>query len=114
MVSPWVSRDVLTDLANELCKTGGIDERENFIDMMFASAKRCGEDVGYGKCGKNMKINRTVGFDSLPSAVSTRAANHHEVKLGQVCFDFFMIGAINPEIGSSNVKHSGCWMPTSE
>ena len=41
-----VLRDVLTDLANELRERGAIDEREAFIDAMFASAKGGGEDIG--------------------------------------------------------------------
>jgi hypothetical protein len=29
----------------------------------------------------------------LPLSVSTHAANHHEVRLVQLCFDFYMIEA---------------------
>jgi hypothetical protein len=34
----------------------------------------------------------------LPLSVSTHAANHHEVRLVQLCFDFYMIEA-KPENG---------------
>src|SRR6476620_5230835 len=33
------------------------------------------------------------GSHGLPLAVSTHAANHHEVRLVQLCFDFYMIEA---------------------
>jgi hypothetical protein len=34
-----------------------------------------------------------VGRHGLPLSVSTHAANHHEVSLVQLCFDFYMIEA---------------------
>ena len=37
------------------------------------------------------------GSHGLPLSVSTHAANHHEVRLVQLCFDFYMIEA-KPEI----------------
>jgi hypothetical protein len=44
----------------------------------------------------------------LPLSVSTHAANHHEVRLVQLCFDFYMIEA-KPEnlIGD----RAYCWEP---
>ena len=92
-----VLRNVLTDLANELRETGLIDERESFIDGMFVLAKGGGEEVGYGRRGKGMKIMGIVDRHGLPIAVSAHAANHHEVKLVQLCFDFYMIEAAKPE-----------------
>ncbi len=43
-----------------------------------------------------------VDRHGLPLSVSTHAANHHEVRLVQLCFDFYMIEA-KPEISSATV-----------
>jgi hypothetical protein len=40
-----------------------------------------------------MKIMAIVDRHVLPLPVSTHAANHHEVRLVQLCFDFYMIEA---------------------
>jgi transposase len=40
-----------------------------------------------------MKIMAIVYRHGLPLSVSTHAANHHEVRLVQLCFDFYMIEA---------------------
>lgn len=88
-----VLRDVLTDLANTLREQGAVDEREAFIDAMFSSAKGGGEDIGPTKRGKGVKIMGIVDRHGLPLAVSTHAANHHEVTLVQLSFDFYMIEA---------------------
>jgi len=88
-----VLRDVLTDLANTLRDEGGIDESECFIDAMFSSAKGGGEDIGPTRRGKGVKIMGIVDRHGLPLAVSTHAANHHEVTLVQLSFDFYMIEA---------------------
>lgn len=88
-----VLRNVLTDLANTLREQGEIDERESFIDAMFASAKGGGEGIGLTKRGKGVKIMGIVDRNGLPLAVSTHAANHHEVTLVQLSFEFYMIEA---------------------
>jgi len=44
-----------------------------------------------------MKIMAIVDRAGLPLSVSTHAANHHEVKLVQLSFDFYMIEA-NPDV----------------
>ncbi len=88
-----VLRAVLTDLANDLREQGMIDEREAFIDATFASAKGGGEEIGKTKRGKGVKIMAIVDRHGLPLAVSTHAANHHEVTLVQLSFDFYMIEA---------------------
>jgi transposase len=88
-----VLRSVLTDLANTLRAQGGIDESECFIDATFASAKGGGEEIGPTKRGKGVKIMGIVDRHGLPLAVSTHAANHHEVTLVQLSFDFYMIEA---------------------
>jgi hypothetical protein len=42
------------------------------------------------KAGKSWRLWIAIG---LPLSVSTHAANHHEVRLVQLCFDFYMIEA---------------------
>lgn len=88
-----VLREVLTDLANELRDQGSIDESECFIDAMFSPAKGGGDAIGNTKRGKGVKIMGIVDRHGLPLAVSTHAANHHEVTLVQLSFDFYMVEA---------------------
>src|SRR3974377_102455 len=88
-----VVRQVLTDVANELRDKGVLDEEESFIDATFAMAKGGGAEIGPTKRGKGMKIMAIVDSHGLPLSVSTHAANHHEVRLVQLCFDFYMIEA---------------------
>ena len=75
------------------CATGVLDEEECFIDATFVMAKGGGAEVGPTKRGKGMKIMAIVDRHGLPLSVSTHAANHHEVRLVQLCFDFYMIEA---------------------
>jgi hypothetical protein len=56
-------------------------------------AKGGGAEIGPTKRGKGMKIMAIVDRHGLPLSVSTHAANHHEVRLVQLCFDFYMIEA---------------------
>ena len=86
-------RKVLTDLANTLRDEGEIDESECFIDATFASAKGGGEEIGPTRRGKGVKIMAIVDRHGLPLSVSTYAANHHEVTLVQLSFEFYMIEA---------------------
>lgn len=88
-----VLRAVLADLANALREQGDIDERECFIDATFAAAKGGGDAIGPTKRGKGVKIMAIVDRHGLPLSVSTHAANHHEVTLVQLSFDFYMIEA---------------------
>ena len=88
-----VLREIMTDLANTLRAEGAIDESECFIDATFASAKGGGQQIGPTKRGKGVKIMAIVDRHGLPLAVSTHAANHHEVTLVQLSFDFYMIEA---------------------
>src|SRR6478609_1999262 len=88
-----VLRRVLTNIANELRARGVLDEEESFIDATFAMAKGGGADIGPTKRGKGLKIMAIVDRHGLPLSVSTHAANHHEVRLVQLCFDFYMIEA---------------------
>jgi hypothetical protein len=78
----------MTDVANDLRDKGALDEEECFIDATFVMAKGGGSEVGTAKRGKGMKIMAIVDRHGLPLSVSTHAANHHEVRLVQLCFDF--------------------------
>jgi transposase len=86
-------RDILIELANTLREEGALDESECFIDATFASAKGGGDEIGKTKRGKGIKIMAIVDRHGLPLSVSTHAANHHEVTLVQLSFDFYMIEA---------------------
>ena len=97
-----VLRVILMDIANELRERGVLDEVECFIDATFVMAKGGGAEVGPTKRGKGMKIMAIVDRHGLPLSVSTHGANHHEVRLVQLCFDFYMIEA-KPEISSATV-----------
>ena len=48
-------RNVLTDVANELRDSGGLDEQECFIDATFAMAKGGGAEIGPTRRGKGLK-----------------------------------------------------------
>jgi transposase len=93
----WCEREILraivVDLANELRERGEIEESECFIDAAFASAKGGGVDIGPTRRGKGVKIMAIVDRHGLPLSVSTHAANHHEVTLVQLSFEFYMIEA---------------------
>lgn len=93
----WCEREVLreslTQLANILREEGAIDERESFIDATFASAQGGGAGIGPTRRGKGVKILAIVDRHGLPLSVSTHAANHHEVTLVQLSFDFYMLEA---------------------
>lgn len=86
-----ILRHVWAELANELRERGLIDERESFIDATFASAKGGGAGVGPTKRGIGCKIMAIVDRNGLPLAASAHGANHHEVTLVQLSFDFYMI-----------------------
>lgn len=86
-------RAALTDLANALREAGWIDDSECHIDATFASAKGGGEQIGPTRCGKGAKIMAIVDRHGLPVAVTTHAANHHEVTLVQLTFNFYLIEA---------------------
>src|SRR5262249_25025905 len=93
VVRDEILRRLLTDVANELRDRGALDEEECFIDATFVMAKGGGGEIGATKRGKGMKIMAIVDRHGLPLSVSTHAANHHEVRLVQLCFDFYMIEA---------------------
>jgi transposase len=87
-----VIRAALTDLANALrdARRGG----------RVGVLHRCHVCIGQGRWradstrrGKGVKIMAIVDRHGLPLAVTTHAANHHEVTLVQLTFDFYMIEA---------------------
>ncbi len=88
-----VLRDALCQLANMLRESGAIDEREAFIDASFSPAKGGGDSIGPTKRGKGVKIMGIVDRNGLPLAVTTHAANHHEVTLVQLTFELSRICA---------------------
>jgi len=73
-----ILREILTQLANTLREEGAIDQRE-----CFRPTRR----------GKGVKILAIVDRHGLPLSVSTHAANHHEVTLVQLSFNFYMLEA---------------------
>ena len=70
-----------------------VGQQESFIDATFAMAKGGGAEIGPTKRGKGLKIMAIVDRHGLPLSVSTHAANRHQVRLVQLCFDFYMIEA---------------------
>ena len=88
-----VLRTVLCALANELREREQLDARECFIDATFCAAKGGGAQIGKTKRGQGVKIMAIVDRHGLPWAVRTHAANHHEVTLVQLTFNFYMIEA---------------------
>ena len=58
---------------------------------MFSAAKGGGADIGHSKRGKGVRVMGIVDGNGLPLSVSTHAANHHEVTLVQLTFDFYLI-----------------------
>ena len=88
-----VLREVPTQLANTLCAEGALDERERFIDATCAAAKGGGDAIGLTQRANGVKILAIVDRHGLPLSVSTHAANHHEVTLVRLSFDFYMLEA---------------------
>ena len=86
-------RAVMTDLATTLRDAGVVDESECFIAATVASAKGGGAEIGPTKRGKGVTIMALVDRHGLPLAVSTPAANPHEVTLVQLSFACYMIEA---------------------
>jgi hypothetical protein len=89
----WREKEVIcaapTELATVPPEEGSIDELDCYIDPMFAPAK------GGCECcrRKNVRIMAVIERHGVPLAVTTHAANHHEVRLVQLTFDFYMVGA---------------------
>ncbi len=88
-----VIRDLMVELANTLRAQNALNESECFIDGMFSPAKGGRKGISPTKRGKVIKIMAIVDKHGLPLSVSTHTANHHEVTLVQLSFDFYMIEA---------------------
>lgn len=88
-----VLRNAFTVLTNTRRKQDRIDDEKSLIDAMFSSAKGGDEEIGPTKHSKGMKIIGIVDRCGQSLMVSTHAANHHEVTLVQLSFDFYMIEA---------------------
>lgn len=102
-----VLRDVLIDLANALRDEGALDESECFIDATYSSSKGDGDEIGPTKRCKGQKIMAIVDRHGLPLAVSTHAANRHEVILVQLSFDLYMIEAKPDHLTGDRAYDSG-------
>jgi transposase len=93
----WCRSDVLheamTDLTNTLRDEGALDGSECFIDATFASPKSGGDEIDLTNRSKSLIKMEIFDRHGLPLAVSTHAANHHEVTLVQLSFDFYMTEA---------------------
>ena len=87
-----VLRQALTDVAN-VCAQKGAGRRRELHRRDLCDGQGGGAEIGPTKRGKGMKIMAIVDRHGLPLSVSTHAANHHEVRLVQLCFDFYMIEA---------------------
>ena len=79
-------REVLRDL-------GAIAQREALIDATFASARGGGDEISKTRRGKGVNIIAIVDLHGPPPSVSTHGANHQELAVVQLCFDFYMIEA---------------------
>jgi hypothetical protein len=73
-------------------------------------AKGGGSEVETTNRGKGMKITAIVDRHGLPRSVSMHAANHHEVRLVQLCFDFYMIEAKPENLIGDRVYEAIRWM----
>jgi hypothetical protein len=58
---------------------------------------------------KRHEIIALVDRHGLPLSVSTHAANHHEVRLVQLCFDFYMIEAKPENLIGDRAYDSDPW-----
>jgi transposase len=87
------ARDSHAPRANTLREEGGLDERESVIDATLAAAKGGGDDIGNTRRGKGVKILAIVDRHGLPLSVRTHAANHHEVTLVHLSFNFYLLEA---------------------
>jgi hypothetical protein len=81
-------RSALAELANALRDEAAIDESACYSDATFASAMGGGDEIELTRRGTGVKIMAIVDRHGLPLAVTTPAANHHEVTLVQRTFDF--------------------------
>ena len=85
-------RDIPVELANTIRDEDALAEQECFIDARFAPAK--GGDSGWvDQAQQRREEPGTCRTIWLPISISTHVANHHEVTLVQLSFDFYMLEA---------------------
>ena len=93
-VSPTLELQALRSLHTPALRDeGALDEPGCLIDATCSSVKGGGAEIGPTKRGKDLKTMAIVDRHGLPLAVSTHAANHHEVTLVQLGFDCYIIEA---------------------
>ena len=117
-----VSLEPISKSPEEDNEAGELDEAEKVVgvvfpadeDATFVMAKGGGAEIGPTKRGKGMKIMAIVDRHGLPLSVSTHAANHHEVRLVQLCFDFYMIEAKPENLVGDRAYDSDPWMRSCE
>jgi len=106
----WCRNDVLRgtlyQLSNTLRESRAIDEYECLIDASFSPAKDEGDEIGTANRGKGLNITSIDDRNGLPLAVTSHAANHHEVTLVQLTFDFYIIEAKLEKPSSSKAYDS--------
>src|SRR6185437_8973614 len=73
-------------------RLSGLRECRWMSPTSFATMARSTK-AGATERGKGMKIMAIVDRHGLPLSVSAHAVNHHEVRLMQLCFEFYMIEA---------------------
>jgi hypothetical protein len=61
-----------------------------------------------------MKIMAIVDRHGLPLSFSTQADNHHEIRLVQICFDFYMIEAKPENLIGDRAMTAIRWMRSCE
>ena len=66
-------------------------KRASSSDLCDGQGRRRGDRSN--QAWKRHENHGDVDRHGLPLSVSTHAANHHEVRLVQLCFDFYMIEA---------------------
>jgi transposase len=102
-----VLRAVLMDLANRLCESGAIDESGSLIDASFSMAKGGGAEIGPTRRVKCVNIMAIVYRHGLSLVVSAHAANHDEMTLVQLSFEFYMIEAKSENLISDKAHGGG-------
>ncbi len=82
-----VLRRVLMDVANELRERGVLHR----CDLRHGEGRQA--EIGTTKRGKKPENHGDCGSPWIAALGQHHAANHHEVRLVQLCFDFYIIEA---------------------
>jgi len=93
----WCREEVLRKYSRILrmrCARKARSMSRNASSMPRSHPRRAvAKEIGPTRRGKGVKIMAIVDRHGLPLSVSTYAANHHEVTLVQLSFEFYMIEA---------------------